>query len=134
MSGRMPIESKIDKSMNLTTYTLSGVVTAHDLMSALESFFKENPTPNVLWDLRHAGFEKGMRNSDLQRMARFSKRKQPSKTRGKTAIVATSDLAFGLAREFEAFAEIEGVKNPIEVFRSMSKAEKWLESGTDKSP
>ena len=81
--------------MNLTIYTPGGVVSAHDLMSALESFFKESPAPNVLWGLRHAQFEEGMRDKDLRRMASFSKRKQPSRTRGKTAIVATSDLAFG---------------------------------------
>ena len=123
----MTVKSKVDTAMDLTTFTLNGVTSADDLMDTLKSFFDGKPTAKVLWDLREAEFEKGMTNEDLEKLAKYSRRRQPPSARGKTAIVASSDLAYGLSRTFGAFAEIEGVKNPVEVFRSMDKAVKWLE-------
>ena len=124
----MAIESKIDKTKNLSTYTLGGEISVNEIMSALESFFKEEPTEDVLWDLRQADFEGKISSTDLEKMARFIKKKSTQRARGKTALVAASDLAFGLAREYGAIAEGEGVRNPIQVFRSMDRAIKWLES------
>jgi hypothetical protein len=129
----MTIERKIDEASNCATYTLSGGITGDDIMNALELFFRDNPKADVLWDLRKAEFGGKIATADLERIARFIKQKYPLRTRGKTALLASSDLAFGLAREYEVIAEIAGVKNPIKVFRSMEKAKEWLDSETNGS-
>jgi hypothetical protein len=41
------------------------------------------------------------------------------------AIIATSDLVFGLARTFSAYADSQGFK--VFAFRTQEKAAKWLE-------
>ena len=123
----MAIKSNVDKEKDLTTYVLSGEISADDLMKALKSFFSGDLSSNVLWDLREAEFGGGIPSNDLKEMAVYSKKKQPEKARGKIAIVASSDLGFGMSRIFEVYAELEGVKNPVQVYRSMKKAMKWLE-------
>jgi hypothetical protein len=47
------------------------------------------------------------------------------------AIVAESDLAFGVARMYATYADAEGAS--IRVFREMSEAESWLGLGQDES-
>jgi nicotinic acid phosphoribosyltransferase len=47
---------------------------------------------------------------------------------GKTAIVASTDLWFSLARMYAAFAEINNLSHIIQVFRFMDEAIKWLGS------
>jgi hypothetical protein len=44
------------------------------------------------------------------------------------AFIASSDVAFGLARMFATYAEERAAQN-IQVFREMDAAEAWLESG-----
>jgi hypothetical protein len=123
----MAIKSNIDKEKDLTTYVLSGETSTDHLLKALKSFFNGNITANVLWDLREAEFGEGIPSANLKELAVYSKKKQPEKARGKIAIVASSDLGFGMSRIFEVYAELEGVKNPVQVYRSMKKAMKWLE-------
>lgn len=41
------------------------------------------------------------------------------------AIVATSDVAYGMARMFAAYAERNGQE--VRIFREMAEAEEWLE-------
>ena len=43
----------------------------------------------------------------------------------RTAVFAPTDLAFGLARMYFAYADSEGSET-VNVFRSMQKAEAWL--------
>jgi Ca2+-binding EF-hand superfamily protein len=124
----MSIKSKIDKTMNLTTHILKGKISADDLRSVLESFFNDRPTENVLWDLREAKSDGKIISNDLEKIARFVKKNQSLSSHGKVALVASSDLAFGLSRTYEAFAQIEGISYSVRVFRSMEGAVKWLET------
>ncbi len=48
----------------------------------------------------------------------------------KTAIVASTDLWFRLARMYLTFTEIENLSSSMQVFRFMDEAIKWL--GTEK--
>jgi hypothetical protein len=125
----MPIKSKVDKKMNLTIRTLKGEISADDLKSVLASFIKDRPAESVLWDLREAEPGGKILSSDLEKMARFVKENQSIRRRGKVAVVASSDLAYGLARTYEAFAEIEGISYSVRVYRSMEDAFNWLKKG-----
>ena len=120
-------KSKESEALNFDKYILSGQISEDDLISALEYFFEVNTSANILWDLREAEFDEELSISTLRNIANIIKRKSPLRTRGKTALVASSDFGFGLARTYEAFAAMEGIKNKIAVFRSMEKAVEWLE-------
>jgi hypothetical protein len=123
----MEIETKIDESKRLTTHFLSGKVYANNITGILKRFFEENPTENVLWDFRETDPDRNVTIKEIEEIARLVSSGQKNIGQGKTAIVASSDLVFGLARTYEFLAEIKGVKNPVKVFRSREKAEKWFE-------
>lgn len=51
----MPITSKVDKTKNLTIYTLTGELTLDEILDALKSFWEAHTlTVNLLWDARSA--------------------------------------------------------------------------------
>jgi hypothetical protein len=106
---------------------LSGKVYANNITGILKRFFEENPTENVLWDFRETDPDRNVTIKEIEEIARLVSSGQKNIGQGKTAIVASSDLVFGLARTYEFLAEIKGVKNPVKVFRSREKAEKWFE-------
>jgi hypothetical protein len=126
----MPITSKVEKIKNLTTYTLTGELTVDDIQSAIKSFWEaQEVTLKGLWDARSAKLT-NLKSTDMEHIAaligqyrhRFEERKG-----GKSAVVASSDLQYGLSRILETFYEIEGFPTQLKIFRIMDEAIKWLD-------
>ena len=126
----MPITSQIDKTKNLTIYTLTEELTLDEIQNAITSFWESHDlTLSVLWDVRRARLT-DLKSSDVERIAaligqythRFEERKG-----GKSAIVASSDLQYGLSRILETFYEIEGFPTQLKIFRIMNEAMEWLD-------
>ena len=124
----MAITSEIDHVRDLTTHTVRGKTSATDLEMTLTAFFTGNPTSRVLWDFSEARAAGKIVQGDLEKIAKMVKENQDWALHGKTALVAPSDLAFGLGRTYEMLAELEGVPHPIKVFRSIEAATKWLQT------
>jgi hypothetical protein len=124
----MPVESKIDKSRNLTTYTFAGEISSDDLVNTVKDFYEGEVTENLLIDFREARPDKNLLSHDLEGIARAAKQYWDLRESGKTAIVASTDIAFGLARMYEAFSKIADTIHSMRVFRSMDKAFEWLDS------
>ncbi|MGE5647557.1 MAG: STAS/SEC14 domain-containing protein [Acidobacteriota bacterium] len=123
----MPITYRIDRSTGIIRTKCAGVVTLEDVLGhlrALESDPECPPRLDVLLDfsewtseangaeLRAAGDAVGSVSHRVQ----F----------GACAIVAPTDLLFGMARMFEVFAE--AWFRAIQVFRAAAAAEAWLSS------
>jgi len=123
----MPVESKIDKSKDLTTHIFTGEISSNDLISVVESFFKGELTKNLLLDCRNAKPDERILSQDLEKIAGVTKRYWELRKTGKTAIVASTDIVFGLSRMYEAFVKIEGLTHSVKVFRSMDEAIEWLD-------
>jgi hypothetical protein len=45
---------------------------------------------------------------------------------GKTAILISKDLEYGMSRMVPALSELKGIPVKLEVFRSLAEAEHWL--------
>ena len=125
----MPITSQVDKSKNLTIYTLTGELTIDEIHEALKSFWEAHElTLNLLWDARSA-IVTNLKSSDIESIAtfisqyrdRFEERKD-----GKAAIVASTDLQYGLSRIVEALYEIEDFPTNLQAFRTIEEAIQWL--------
>jgi hypothetical protein len=126
----MPITSKVEKTKNLTIYTLTGELTLDEILNALKSFWEAHTlTLNLLWDARSAELSQ-LKSEELtnitgfisQYMHRFEERKG-----GKAAIVASSNLQYGLSRILGTFYEIEGFPTQLKIFRIMDEAMEWLD-------
>lgn len=124
LEGRMTIERVGPDASGVTVLTVSGPIRLDDLRDTLGELYTGNtPEPPVrfLWDLRDA--ELNWSADDIKQFSEWVRRnRQPGE--GKTAVVVSRDLHFGLARMYEVFSS----DLPVEfvVFRDLDAAAAWV--------
>jgi hypothetical protein len=64
--------------------------------------------------------------SDLRKTAADARQRPEMKVRGRVAVLASSNLVYGLLRMYEVFSE--GTPNEMRVFRQPEDALAWLKS------
>ena len=119
----MPAFYKVDKERHLVMSSASGVVTFADLLAHQEKLLADpdfSPDFSQLWDLVHVT-KVELTTEELRRLAGRSIFSSASRR----AILASSDLVFGLSRMFEIFRETLGEKG-IRVFRNLDDALDWV--------
>jgi hypothetical protein len=130
----MPVTTKVDKTKNLTIFTLTGELTINEILGALKSFWEgRDLTLNTLWDARNA-IVTNLKSSEIGNIAgligqyrnRFEERKN-----GKAAIAASTDLQYGLSRILGTLYEREEVPIKLHPFRTMEEAIQWLGYSAD---
>ena len=119
------IETSVDLQRNLTTYTVTGSVTADQIIEAIQQFYAGDATRNVLWNMTAATFEE-VSSEEVRRIAQVAEEFTDLRRTGRTAIVADADIGFGLGRMFEAFRDLEGSPIRQQTFRSLEDALAWL--------
>lgn len=121
------IEKRFEPEKSLTIFTVSGAVSADEFSRAIEEFYEKGPVTNkVLFDLTDSFLDQ-LRSEEILGISRKSRHIPEQRVGGKTAIVAPSDLAFGLARMYEFSSDPADIPFVIKVFRTMEEARKWLE-------
>jgi len=125
----MPVTSKIDKKRNLTIFTLSGELTIDEILGALKSFWEDRElTLNTLWDTQNA-IVTNLKLPDIENIAGFigqNRNRFEERKDGKAAIVAPTDLQYGLSRILGTLYERENVPIKLQPFRTMDEAIQWL--------
>jgi len=119
------IETTVDKSQNLTIHKCSGSLTEQELVDTIESFYGGNPTLYTLWDFSNSSFDK-ISNEFLRQMFSIVQRGGSSRKGGKTAVIAPSDLEYGMARMFQIMSDTNGFPFEVKVFRYYGEASQWL--------
>lgn len=114
-----------DKALDLTTNTVKGEITYNDLEKWIIDYYSGTVTKFILWDFTEAGLHK-ITTEEFRKMAELVKQKSKRKERGKSALVYSKDLEFGLGRMFEALSESEGIEFPFKSFKNLEEAKKWL--------
>lgn len=122
----MPLSIDIDRILDLTTFTLSGEIKVNDPIDALGEYYKDNPTRKAIWDFREVSGNR-VSSEELRQMIMFAKQHEGLRKDGKTALVAGTDLDFGLARMADSLAAVEDFSVKIRTFRSMEEAAAWLD-------
>jgi hypothetical protein len=119
----MPARYKIDKERRLVMSTAFGVVTMADGLAHQEKLRKDpdfDPSFSQLMDYTHVvKFE--ITAEDVRALAQQSVFSPDSRR----AMLVRGDLAFGLARMFEALREDFGEQG-IRVFRNLDDALDWI--------
>ena len=111
----MSITLKIDPSKQLSTFIATGKISSNEIAETVESFYKKQPIINVLWDLRYADLEALLVSDELENIATsFTKLNLKLQRVGKTAIVASTDLWFGLARMYATYVEVKNLSHIID--------------------
>ena len=119
------IIKKIDSENDMTVFTVIGKVTANELVAAISDFYENDVTSNILWDLTKGDLSE-IRSSDVELIANLSVKYAEKRSSGKTAIVGSDDLAFGLSRMYEITKELVKLPFETQAFRDIDKAFKWL--------
>ena len=109
----------------MTVFTVIGKVTANELVAAISDFYENYVTSNILWDLTKGDLSE-IRSSDVELIANLSVKYAEKRSSGKTAIVGSDDLAFGLSRMYEITKELVKLPFETQAFRDIDKAFKWL--------
>lgn len=118
-------QTSIDYQNNLSIHTVTGEVTAQEILQKLEAYFAGEPTMLVLWNFSEAKIA-AIPSDEFRRIPEVGKKYAGYRKGGKTALVFSSDAGFGMGRMFEAFSEIEGLSFVIRSFRSVEAAKQWL--------
>jgi hypothetical protein len=120
-----PVVSQIDRDADLTVRTVTGDVTARQLLDALATSRHGEPTRFVLWDFREAQLER-LTASEVRGLAQATERYAAGRAGGKTALVFSSDFAYGLGRLFDQTRNVSGAPVDYMSFRDQAAALAWL--------
>lgn len=113
------VEYRFDPERGLLVVTVSGVVGDADFEDAK---FPDVPPGTIeLLDLSRAERTE-ISSGEIRRIAQRDL-SWPDRI-SRMAIVATSDVAFGLARMYQTLCD--GMKTEVRIFRSRPEAEDWL--------
>jgi hypothetical protein len=119
------IETKIDHEKDLTIQAVIGPVSLQDACDALDRYYAGLFTKLILWDLTRAEIS-SYKTEHIIALVRKVKQYHHLRKGGKTAMVISKDLDYGLTRIYQAYAETEGIAFEIRIFRDMEKAKEWL--------
>ena len=122
----MPIKKHKDLSIDLTTFTCEEQIISQDIIDAMKHFYDGidgPPTKRVLWDLSRASTG-NLSIEELDDIAQLRIENKVQMGKGKTAIVASTDLDFGMVRMFQA--KSTGTPRSLMVFRTLDEAREWL--------
>jgi hypothetical protein len=122
----MPINSTIDHSRDLTIHTGTGDVSFEEVMTTLRQSWEGQTTKNALWDARKAKTP-DLSSHDLERIADYIMTHAEKRAGGKSAMVAPSELEYGLSRVYDAWHDIRRFPFQFRVFRSIEEANEWLD-------
>lgn len=114
------------EDLDLTIFRVEGALTSDMVMSQLEEFYLDgDPTRHILWDLS-LGEITTITQAEMGRILDLAQAHAHRRRNGRTALVGSHDLAFGLARMYEILAEVG--EHPLEhrVTRDLDTALAWI--------
>ncbi|MDH3207864.1 MAG: hypothetical protein OEO79_14765 [Gemmatimonadota bacterium] len=120
------INRKVYSELSLVVHEVVGELSADDFREAGVALYELDPVPPFsLWDLTHAS----VAEYDIDKIRRLQHEVAgiaKGREGGRTAVVAPTDLTFGIVRQYLAL--IESAQLPFEhnVFRTKAEAVSWL--------
>lgn len=110
---------------DLTVFTVTGKVTADEIIRVSHDQYLKEPTRLILWDFTDASSD-AIDIPELERIAGEVKDFSEKGAKGKIALVRSVEMNIGLVKMFAAFAEIAGVPYEYRVFKNNETARAWL--------
>jgi hypothetical protein len=123
----MPIDYHLDNELNIRVATYTGVVTDEVLIQACTSLLKDpnyRPDMNGLADLSRVERLDVSQHALVQCIEMYAPIDALG-VRSRLAIVAPSDVTYGLSRMYELLRGDEGPEE-VHVFRDVTEAKRWL--------
>ena len=118
-------ELRVDQERDLTEVTVTGKLDQQMIIDALEDFYGGRITSRMLWDLSGADLA-DVQSGQILRIISVAKRFAHLRPEGKTAILTSRAVDFGMARMYELTSEIENHPIQHRVFKDRDAALQWL--------
>jgi hypothetical protein len=111
---------------NLSIFTARGTLDASELLATYRAFIENGPTPFVLWDITAATLA-GLSVRSVQDLAKqVVKLNNGCRKGGRSAVVCSREIDFGIANLLIAYARLEGHPLQVQTFRTTNDAMRWL--------
>ena len=123
----MSVTMQIDQTAGVVICVVEGDVLAEDVLSATDEVQTDSnyqPGMNALWDLTDANLAGGKVDQIKLVVNGIAGRRDKRGAGYRVAIVAPSDLAFGISRQYKAYAD--RLPFSLRVFRDKDEAWRWL--------
>jgi hypothetical protein len=107
-------------------HTITGDISMDDVRRTLEETYAHSDfkaEADAMWDLTGASGD--LATEDIRRLADFVGKLIGNTTKGKVALLVSSDFEFGMARMYGSILGGQSSK-PIMVFRDRAEADRWL--------
>jgi len=122
----MPITTRIDTAKDLTTYTVTGVLTFEMVMPLVEDFYAGETTRCVLWDFLDVTKNR-ITPEQAEKIVYFKQRYVGKKGAGKTAIVAHDNFFYSVSRSLAMQSNLQEATYTVMIFNDLNVAYKWFE-------
>lgn len=119
------IDIEKDPQRQLTIITLKGAVMAAEITKTILAHNKDQVTSRILWDFSQATLET-LKPGDVQGFVTTASLFTQMRKGGKTAVVVSTDLGFGMARIYDSLQEADQSIVSHMTFRDKESALKWL--------
>lgn len=119
------ITKRLEPEHDLTLFFAVGRLTADELVKTIRDFYENSITLNVIWDLTKSDLS-DVNVRDVELVAALSVDYANLRPSGKTAVVGSDDLTFGLARMYELNKNSTDLAFETQSFRSIQDAYDWI--------
>lgn len=126
----MPMTYRIDPEANLLSVVSQGVITQDERMQTIQAWLKDpvyRPGLDTFFDL--TGAESTPDLAELREIVATIAERAPDIGPKKVAILTAKPITFGVARVFQALAEVEDTPLRVKVFNDRHAAWSWLRPG-----
>jgi hypothetical protein len=135
--GKMPLDYLIDNEKKLVRATARGKLTSADVFAYQRAVWTRPDVVgfNELVDMTNAEEIDAPSTGNVRHLAGVSAEMDSRTGPGRLAIVAPSDLAYGLGRMYATFRDLDKRSSrKVSVFREMDQALVWLAGGDEDVP
>ncbi len=123
----MTISSSVP-APGLTVLVVTGPVSPEELRNRAVEFVRYHPTPLALWDFGQAEFST-VSSNDIRSVFDAARPFAENRRSGKTALLFSSALGYGMGRMSEAIAEHREFPYTFRSFWDREAAMQWLRAG-----
>ena len=122
----MPVQVSYKPDTRLVIYTCQGALVVDDFIQAVKAVYADPEQYPLLslWDLRDVDLQ-SITAESIEKMSDLTASIWDKEQKGKTAIVATKKLVYGLSRMYQQTADDQ--PRDIVIFEDMGSACSWLD-------
>ena len=122
----MGIQSSVISEYQLTIHTAQGELQFNEVVTTLSAFFANEPTTNVLWDLREAVLTR-LTGDQIRIFVEFAAQRNVTRQGGRTALLVSERVGdYSMVRMVEILGNMLGPNVEGVIFHDYEEAMQWL--------